>query len=228
VTETAVELPTQPGRSLLEVGSLFSIGALAIGAVLGVIAVLDADSTPAGFGIGLGIAALIFFSGATIACALACLARGRMQSVALVSLVAACVTIDLLVLAIVLDIENEAYGKLVGTAFVLSFFGLIVLGLALAVSVTEGLERIPYVGALATAAAGALISIWLVVTAGGEEESAETVFPSEEPSGGITSVGVGFGPDMDDALLEALGADLVLLAAFWFAALAAGRLVLRR
>lgn len=198
-------------RSLLEIGALIVLAALAFAAVVGVIAVIDADSRPEGFGVGLGIAVLIFITGATLACAVACLVRERMQPVALGAIVAACVSIDLIVLGIWLDIESEAYIKTAGIAFVWSFFGLVVLTLALAVVGPERIALALYSGAVSAAVVGGLISTWLVLRAGGDD---------------VTGGGTPLGPLPvgDDALLQVLGAILVVLAAFWFGALAASRL----
>lgn len=203
-------VPVADTRSLLEIGALLTLGALAFAAVVGVIAVLDAGSRAAGFGVGLGIAVLIFIAGATIACALACLARGRMELVAIVGLAAACISIDLLILAVWLEIENEAYAKVTGVGFVWSFFALVILGLALAVAAARDLAFVLYACAVAATGAAALVSTWLVVTAGTEDVPVTT-----SPAGLLPG---------DDGLLQALGAIFVLLAAFWFGALAAGRL----
>lgn len=204
--------PTEPhARSLLEIGALIVLAALAFAAVVGVIAVIDAGSRPEGFGVGLGIASLIFITGATIACGVACLGRGRIPVVALAAVVAACVSIDLIVLGIWLDIQSDAYLKTTGVAFVWSFFGLVVLTLALAVVAPERLALALYTGAVSAAVVGGLISTWLVLTAGGDDlEAGATPF-------GPLPVG-------DEALLQVLGAMLVLMAAFWFGALAASRL----
>ena len=208
-TPPATEPGQVQGRSFLEIGALIVLAALAFAAVVGVIAVIDADSRPEGFGVGLGIAVLIFLTGATIACAVACLARGRMQPVALGAIVAACISIDLIVLAIWLEIDNEAYAKTAGIAFVWSFFGLVVLALALAVAGPERLALALYASAISAAVAGGLISTWLVLRSGGD---------------GAISGPFGQLPLGNDALLQLLGAMLVLLAAFWFGALAASRL----
>jgi hypothetical protein len=195
-------------RSLVEIASLITLGALLFAAVVGVIAVLNADSRPQGFLVGFGIAALVFLAGAAIASALACLVRQRMEYVALGVLVAACLAIDLIVLGIWLDIDSEAYGKAAGVAFTWSLFGLVIVGLVLAVPSPERLARALFVGALTAAVLGALISTYLVLTA--DEDDGTTIF-------GVSPVG-------DDALLQALGVMLVLLAALWFGALAASRL----
>lgn len=207
----AAESDQVRGRSLLEIGVFVVLAALAFAAVVGVIAVIDAGSRSEGFGVGLGIAILIFFTGATIACAMACLLRQRLQRVALGAIVAACISIDLVVLAIWLDIDAEAYVKTAGVAFVWSFFALVVLTLSLAVVDPERLALALYSGAISAAVAGGLLSTWLVLDAGG---------------GDISSGGTPFGPLPvgDDALLQVLGAMLVLLAAFWFGTLAASRL----
>ena len=52
--------------------------------------------------------------------------------------------IDLLVLAVWLEIDSEAYGKVAGVAFVWTFFGLIALGLTLAVGAPAELARALY------------------------------------------------------------------------------------
>jgi hypothetical protein len=200
--------------SLLEIGGLTTLVALAFAAIVGVIAVVDTDSRPAGFGVGIGIAILIFFAGATIACALSCLVRQRMERVALGALVAACLSIDLIVLAIWLDIDNEAYAKTAGVVSVWSFFALVVLSLALAVATPQRLSLALYTGAVTAAVVSAFLSTWLIVTA----ENEETAF------GGQGSSFADALPIGNDALLQVLGAMLVLLAAFWFGALAASRL----
>jgi hypothetical protein len=211
------DAPSADRWSLLEIGGLITLAALAFAAIVGVIAVVDNDSRPAGFGVGIGIAILIFFAGATIACALACLVRRRMELVALGALVAACLAVDLIVLAVWLDIDNEAYAKTAGVVAVWSFFALIVLGLAVAVTAPQRLALALHTGAVTAAAVSALLSTWLIVTA--ENENDETV--------GVSGAGGAFAdalPIGNDALLQVLGAMLVLLAAFWFGALAASRL----
>jgi len=212
------DAPRAEPQSLREIGGLITLAGLAFAAVVGVVAVLDADSLPEGFVMGIGIAVLIFLVGATLACALACLARARMELVSLGAIVVSCLTVDLTVLAIWLDIDNdndndnEAYAKTAGVAFGWSFFALIALGLALAVASPQGLALVLHMGAIAWTVVSGLIVTWLVVTTGDDEA--------------VSSEGTAFGvaPIGDDALLQALGAVLVLLAAFWFAALAASRL----
>jgi hypothetical protein len=208
------DAPTADRWSRLEIGGLITLVALAFAAVVGVIAVIDTESSPAGFGVGFGIALLIFLAGATIACALACLARERMELVALGALLAACLSIDLIVLAIWLDIDSEAYAKTAGVVTVWSLFALVILGLALAVTTPQRLALALYTGAATATVVSALLSTWLIVSS----EDDETGFTGE----GAAVVEVL--PIGNDALLQVLGAMLVLLAAFWFGALAASRL----
>jgi hypothetical protein len=208
------DAPRTDRWSLLEIGGLITLLALAVAAIVGVIAVVDTDSRPAGFGVGIGIAILIFFAGATIACALACLVRQRMERVALGALVAACLSIDLIVLAIWLDIDNEAYVKTAGVVTVWGFFALVVLSLALAVANPRRLALALYTGAVTAAVLSGLVSTWLIVTAEDEEAGF-----AGEGSSVADALPIG-----NDALLQVLGAMLVLLAAFWFGALAASRL----
>ncbi len=200
------------GRSPLELGALTTIVAFGVAALAGIIAVLDDDQVLAGFGTGFGVALLLFLAGGTIACGLACLKRAQIELVALGSIVATGVAVDLLVLAIWLEIDNEAYGKVAGIAFVWSLFALVILGLTLAVGVPAALARWVYLAAVATAVGAGLISTWLIATAGGD--TAISV-------GGVSS---GVGDVGNDGLLRALGVAFVLLAALWFAALAASRL----
>lgn len=202
--------------SPLRLGALVTLATVGIAAILGLIAVLDADEVAAGFGTGLGIAFVTFLVGGTIVCALACLGRRRFEIVSLGSVVAAGLALDMLVLAIWLEIDNEAYGKIAGVAFVWSFFALIALGLTLAVSSPGRLARPLYLSALAATIGAALISAWLIVTAGDEPVGVTVEDSSTFP----------FGPEIvgDDALLRALGVALVLLSALWFATIAADRL----
>jgi hypothetical protein len=216
VSEPAPQ-PVEPSSrpiSFLELGALVVLGALAFAAVVGVVAVIDTDSRPAGFGVGVGIAALVFLSAATIACALSCLVRGRLELVAVGALAASCLVVDLVVLAAWLDIDSEGYGKLVGIAFAWSLFGLVILGLGLAVPSPARLARSLFVAAVTAAAAGGLVSTWLVLTSG------------DDDSVGIGEGGIFVGglPIGDDALLQVLGVLLVLLATTWLGALVASRL----
>ena len=172
---------------------------------------LDADSDAEAMAVGVGVTATVFFTGGTIACALACLARGRLELVALGALLAAGIAIDLLVLAVLIDIDSEAYGKVVGVAFVWTFFALLVLGLALAVRTLNTVARALYLGALVAAGLGGIIATVLIMTGGG--------------GGSAVSVGsVPIDAFADESLLRPLGAALVVLAALWLAAVAASRL----
>jgi len=205
------------GRSRLELGALIMLATLGFAAVVGFIAVLNADNVAAGFGTGLGIAFFIFLTGATLASALACLKRGRAEIVALVSIAAAGLAMDMLILAVWLEIDNEAYAKIAGVAFVWGFYALIALGLTLAVGTPRSIARPLYLGAVVVAIVAGLISAWLVISAGDNELVAGD--GSADTFGVVPYAALG-----DDDLLRALGAALVLLAALWFGALAASRL----
>jgi hypothetical protein len=195
--------------SPLRIGVLMTFVGLGSAAIMGVVAVIDASNVASAFGTGLGIAATIFLAGATIACALACLVRGRVEILALAAVAAAGLAVDLFVFAIWLEIDDETYGKIASIAFVWTFFGLIGLGLALAVHARETLARVLYIGAMAAAVVAGLILTWLIATAGGSITPTSAV--------GIESI-------TDESLLRPLAVSLVLLAALWFSALAASRL----
>lgn len=197
--------------STLEIGGLVAFVTFAIAAVLGTIAVLDASSVASGFGIGLGVALLVFVAGATVVCALACIARSKAELVALAAVVVTGLVLDLLVLAVWLDIDSEAYGKTVGIGLVWSFFALLAFGLMLAVSGPGRLARWPFFGALGAIAAAGLIATYLIATAGGVSTSIEV---------GAAPVGIA---SADDELLRVLGLAFVVLATFWFGAIAADR-----
>jgi hypothetical protein len=198
--------------SRLRLGALTTLASLAFAGIVGLIAVGSADSVASSFGRGLGIALLVFLSGATLVCALACLARGRAEIGALGGIVAAGLTVDLLVLALWLDIQSTDYGRVVGIAFVWSIFALVALGLTLAVSPREPVARLLYGSAVGAAILAGLISTWLILKTGASD------LPSVAGVGGSSS-GVG-----NDELLRLLGALLVALGTLWFSAIAAGRL----
>jgi hypothetical protein len=197
----------------LRLGVFVTFATFGFAGVVGLLAVFDADRVSSGFGRGLGVAALVFLAGATVACALACLSRRRAELVSVAGVAAAGVALDLLVLAILFDIEDKTYAKATGVVFVWGFFALLGLGLSLAVGTLDKPERYFYDGAIVATLAAALISTWLIATAGGNaSDSGELVY---SPYG--LSVG-------NDELLRVLGAALVVLAALWFSALAASRL----
>jgi hypothetical protein len=171
--------------------------------------VLDADSDIAAVGVGFGVALLIFQAGAAIACALACLARGRAEVISLIVLIAAAVAVDLLVLAIWLEIDSEWYVKLVAVAFVCALFGLVALGLALAAQPRDALSRWLYLGAITASLLTGAIATLLILTTGEGDVVASAPVPFEVLG--------------NEGLLRPLAAMLVVLAALWFAALAASR-----
>lgn len=202
-------------RSPLEVGALIALGTLGLAAVLGIVAVLDESREAAAFGAGFGVAVLVFLSGATIVCGLACLARGRAEIVALASTAVAGVALDLVVLAIWRDIESETYTKIAGIGAAWTFLALIALGLTLAVSARGRLSRPLFLGAVSSTLVAGLVSTYLIATAGDEGSS--------DVLGGDSGVVFGLSPG-NDALLRVLGVAFVLLAALWFGAIAAQRL----
>lgn len=202
----------QPSAKLsrLDVGMLITLISVGLAGVMGLIAVLDADSDIAAIGTGLGMALLVFQTGATIACALACLARQRLELLALAGLVAACLAVDLFALAILLEIDNETYAKIAGIAYVWAFFGLIVLGLTLAAQPLDRLARALYLGAVGASLLGGVLATALVASAGGNDiVSAASPIPY-----------AAFG---NEDLLRPLGAVFVVIATLWFCALAASR-----
>jgi hypothetical protein len=207
------EASTTRPRSPLDIGVMLALATLSVAALAGLVAVLEAESVASGFARGFGIAFAILLAGGTIAAAVACLARRRAEIVALAAIAAAGLSIDLLILAVWLDIDDEGYGKLTGLTFVWSFFALVVLGLVLAVGSPQGLARALSLGTIGIAVVGALVSTWLILTAGDGDV-------------GIVAGGapVPFTGAAEDELLRLLGASLVLLAALWFATLAASRL----
>jgi hypothetical protein len=204
------ETPIPRSFSRLDVGIMIVLVSMAVAGLIGLIAVFDADSDIGAAGTGFGIALLIFETGATAACALACLVRGRLEALSLGALVAAGLAVDLFALAIWLEIHSEAYGKVTGVAFVWALFGLVSLGLSLAVQPRDALARWLYLGAIGASLVAGLFATVLILDAGG--------------NGLVASAGpvpvTQFG---NESVLRPLGAALVLLAALWFGALAASR-----
>jgi hypothetical protein len=193
----------------LDLGVIIVLVSMGIAGVVGLIAVFDANSDIGAFGIGFGAAFLIFQAGATIACALACLARRRFVALSIGALVAAGLSIDLFLLAIWLDIDDQTYGKVIGIAFVWSFFALLVLGLALAAQPRDSLARSLYFGAMGASVLAGVLASGLIVSSG------DAAVVADVPTG-ITSIA-------DESLLRPLAAVLVVLASLWFAALATSR-----
>ena len=222
------------GRSRLEIGVLITLATLGFAAVVGFIAVISADHVATAFSTGLGIAFIVFLAGGTVACALGCLRRGKAELVALGSILAAGLAIDLTVLAIWLEIDSEAFGKIAAVAFVWAFFALVILGLTLAVGTPRSLARPLYLGAVVTTVVAGLISTWLIATAGSSDVETEvqvtdagTVETVPGETGEFETEEIGYYSYFDigdDSMLRVLGALLVLIAALWFGALAASRL----
>ena len=214
MSEIAQPPEPQPGPrpqtfSRLDVGMLVVLVSMAIAGVVGLIAVLTADNDVAAVGVGFGVAYVIFLAGGTVACALACLARGRLEALSLGALVASGLAVDLLVIAIWLEIDSTAYAKLIGIAFVISVFGLIVLGLTLACQPRDSLARYLYFAAVGASIVGAAIATFLVLDTG-TDDFVPTAGPVPAPFG-------------NGDLLRTLAATFVVLAALWFGALAASR-----
>jgi hypothetical protein len=203
--------------SPLRLGVIIILTTLGVAAVAGLIAVLDADHVGSAAGIGFGIAVLVFTVGGTIACALACLVRRKVEIAALAGLLVAGIALDLLVVAIWKNVDDEAYGKVAGITFAWTLFSLLVLGLTLATGEPTSDDssrgvRVLYGLAVAAAVVSGTITTWLVATAG--DAGLSDLGPSA-----VSGVQLD-----DDKLLRALGATLVLAATLWFAALAASRI----
>jgi hypothetical protein len=210
VSEADAQTQPDPSFTRLDIGVLITLTTLAIAAAAGLIAVLAADNDFSAIGIGFGITVLIFHGGATIACALACLVRHRLELLSLAGLVAVGIFVDLVVLAIWLDIESGSYGKLVGVAGAWSFFALLILGLTLAAQPRDALGRWLYMSAVGASLLGGFLASVLIVDAGGDDlVASRSVF-------GLESLA-------NESVLRPLGAVFVVNAALWFAALAASR-----
>jgi len=208
VGETEITAP--PSFSRLDIGIMIVLGSMAIAALIGLIAVLDADTGIGAAGIGFGLSALIFQTGGTVACALACLSRRRLEALSIGSLVAAGLAVDLFALAIWLEIDSETYGKVTGIAFVWALFGLVILGLSLAVQPRDALARWLYLGAVGTSLLAALLTTVLILDAG--------------DSGVVAGTGpVPVGRFAGEGIVRPLAAVLVVVSALWFGALAASR-----
>lgn len=82
---------------------------LGLGGLFGLIAVLDANGPLSAFGQGFGAMVLVFTGGATLAVALASLARGHVPAVGVAAVVAAGGTIVLSAFALWQTPESDAY-----------------------------------------------------------------------------------------------------------------------
>jgi hypothetical protein len=194
----------------LDVGIFVVLVAMAVAGIAGLIAVLTEDNDLSALGTSFGVVWSIAVSGATMACALATLARGRVEALSLGALVAAGLAVDLLVLAIWLDIDSQAYGKLVGIALVGALFGLVILGLTLACRPRDAIATWLYFATVGASLLAVAIA-WILILTTGDEDFTPSAFGSVVPF------------DTASDLLRPLAAVLVVLAALWFAALAASR-----
>jgi len=205
VSEPDVQPQQDTSFSRLDIGVLITLTTLAVAAVVGLITVFDAGNRYSAIANGLGITFLVFLGGATISCGLACLARHRLEVVSLVGLAAVGLFIDLTAVAVWLDIESEAYGKLTGVAGAWTLFALLILGLTLAAQPRDSLGRWLYLGAVAASVLGGILA-----SVGGDDFGAPTT---------VFNLG-SFG---NESVLRPLAAVLVVNATLWFAALAASR-----
>ena len=205
------ELSTTAGvesRRFLRLGVLVALVTLAIAAAAAIVEVLSVDQSIAAVGQGVLVAFVIFAVGATFATALATLRRGLHGVVSLVAVAVAGIGLDLIVLALWLDIEDDVYGKLTITLLLWAFLLFLVLALALATHGRGGAAR-PLFLATAGCAAVAGIALTHLVLDGRDA--------LVNPLGVLDS-------DLDGAELRLIGAALVIFSAGWFATLAASRL----
>ena len=216
---------SQAGSPRLRVGALLALLAMAVAGIAGVIAVGSADSDGGAFGVGLGIAVAVFLTGGALATGLACLRRGRAEIAAIAGVFVAGLAIDLVALTAWLHIDGEAYLKVMGIALAWTVFALVVLGLTIAVRTEDDLERPLYFLTCAVAVASGLVVTWLVATASAtaplDALPSQTLTPTTGSTVSQYDIGSGL---QGEWLLRALGIGLVLLAALWFATLAASRL----
>ena len=111
------EVPlTVAEQSPVRIGAFMALAALGFAALIGVIAVADAESVGSAVGVGAGAAVTVFTAGGTIACALACLVRRRTEILALGSIAVSALAIDLFVLAIWREIDDAMNGILSRTS----------------------------------------------------------------------------------------------------------------
>jgi hypothetical protein len=194
----------------LDIGMLVVLVAMAVAGAAGLIAVLTEDNDLSALGAGFGVVWSIVVSGATMACALATLSRRRLVALSLCALVAAGLAVDLLVLAIWLDIDSQTYGKLVGIALVGALFGLVILGLTLACRPRDAIASWLYFATVSASLLAVAIA-WILILTTGDEDFTPSAFGSVVPF------------DAASNLLRPLAAVAVVVAALWFAALAASR-----
>ncbi len=200
--------PGPAGMSPLRLGALATLTGLAVATAFALISIVDADAAAGAVAQGVGIGVITFAAGAVFVCALACLARRTLELVSLVAIVVAAIALDLAVIGVWLDVQNDAYGKVVGVAFVWTLVLFFVLALVLAASEQGRVSRVLFaVTALAYAAVGVLLSD--LVLRG--EDAVEDPF-------GLLGNGIG------SAELRLLGAAFVIGAASWLATVTTARL----
>lgn len=207
MSEAAAPASAPPASSPLRVGALLALAGLAFYLVVAVIAVLEEDDAGAAVGGGAVLAVVAFALGATVAVGLACLRRERLRLIGLVAVGAAVVALDLIGLAVWLDIGAEWYGKLLLVLVIWAFFLFLVLSLDMATGEAQNLTR-----ALVLVSSGAFLVAAVVLT--------RIALTTGDSVLGLDAEGA---LDVGDAELRLLGVALVVGAASWFAGLAASR-----
>ncbi|HJU47197.1 MAG TPA: hypothetical protein VJ689_03625, partial [Gaiellaceae bacterium] len=160
----------------------------------------------AGQGVGLGL--VTFATGAVLVCALACLARGRLELVSLVAVLVAGLTLDLVTVGVWRDVESDDYGRVVATGFAWSLVLFLILALALAAPARDRLSTVLFaLTSLAYVAVGILLT--------------DLVFRGEDA---LDSPFEFLGNGVGSGELRVLGAGFVLGACGWLATVVASRL----
>ena len=197
-------------QPLLRLGAGATAVALTVAALAAIVTALTKDDASSSVGLSAALVFATFFTGAAFVVALACLARGAIEALALVTLAAAALALDLTAIGVWLETDSEGYGKLVGSALIWSFVLFLVCALALACDRRRLLVRVCF-----SVTTGVHIVVALILT--------ELVFRGEGAA--ITNpLGRVLDGDPSGAELRMLAIALVLAATLWLGTLAAGRL----
>ena len=197
-------LPVDPLRA----GSLLALAGLAVAVLAALVAVIGESSGGSAVADGVGLAVTILLGSGTVACALACLGRHRLELVAILGIVAAVGAVDLVAVGLWRDIASVSYGKTLAAFVVWSLALLLVLSLVLAAPLSGPLTRILRAASSAGIVVAAVLTTRLVFSAG------------EGSFGGIAP----FGFDAGSAELRVLGVALVIGTAAWLGTITASRL----
>ena len=199
----SAHLPVDPLRA----ACLLTLAGVTVAALCALAAVLGESSGGSAAGEGFGLGVTILLASGTVACALACLGRKRLELFAILGIVAAVGAVDLVAVGVWRNVDSVDYGKVLAAFAVWALASLLLLSLVLAAPLSGPMTRLLRFASNGAIVVAALVAIRLVFSAG------------EGSFGGIAPFGFSAGRTE----LRLLGVAIVIGTAAWLATVTASR-----